>query len=87
MNHLSSRHHICARSRGGTNLPENIIRIQDNVHVALHIVFGNMLPHEQIARIVSIADTALSEEFKSKILRQVDRHPDWIYEKGVLVPR
>ena len=84
MAHRFSRHHICPTSRGGTNLPDNIVRLTHNVHVALHQILDNRLPHEQIERLLDINGTALREEFKHKIRRQLYRDRDWIYENGVL---
>jgi hypothetical protein len=84
MAHRFSRHHICPTSRGGTSLPDNIVRLTHNVHVALHQILDNRLPHEQIERLLDINGTALRDEFKHKIRRQLSKDADWIYQNGVL---
>lgn len=59
----------------------------NRTHVAFHEIFDNRLPHEQIGYLMSINKTALSEEFKHKIQRQILKDPQWIYENGVIIPR
>ena len=78
-----SRHHILPSSRGGTNVPENIVRLTTNVHEALHILLSNMTPTEQIDRLLNIGDTALRGEFKEAVRRELAKHPDYIYERGI----
>jgi hypothetical protein len=79
-----TKHHIAPTSRGGTDNERNIVRLVNNVHVALHQVFSNMLPHEQLGRLIDINSTALREEFKQEIFRILDSRNDYVYKNGIL---
>ena len=79
---LESIHHLCATSRGGTNDPRNIPRIRHKVHEALHTIFGNELPHEQIESILQLSEDVLKPVYKERI-REVNRTV-WAYQKGIL---
>lgn len=81
-----TRHHIVPQSREGSDSPDNLVRLCDNVHVAFHIVFDNLTPDEQIDRLMTINSSALRPEFKEKIRKILDKGPDWTYEDGVFVP-
>jgi hypothetical protein len=80
--HLESTHHLCATSRGGTNDPRNIPRINHKVHEALHRIFGNALPHEQVEMIVELAAPVLKEKYRDQIY-EINRS-GWMYQKGIL---
>ena len=83
-----TKHHIVPRSRNGTWYAGNIKIIRENIHVALHALFYNRTPPEQIKRIMEIADTALTTEFKNdvaKILKESDN--SYYYNKWVLIPK
>lgn len=36
-----NRHHIKAKSRGGSYQPSNLILLDENRHAAFHLLFGN----------------------------------------------
>jgi len=46
----------------------------------------NQTPDEQIERILDISSTALTDEFKGKIL-EVIQDTDMIYRRGILIPK
>lgn len=80
-----TRHHICATSRGGARKDErNVVRLVNNVHVAIHQVFANMLPHEQIGRLMDINSTALREDFRQDMAAIIDNYDDYFYKNGIL---
>ena len=79
---LESIHHICPTSRGGTNDPRNIPRISDKVHLAIHTIFSNELPHEQIETILQISEEVLKPAYKDAI-RQIILTV-WAYQRGIL---
>lgn len=56
------------------------------MHSAFHLVFSNDDPVEQIIRLVSDINTkALTEEFKSDVLKLLNEEDDdYYYKKGVL---
>jgi len=57
-----SNHHIKPSSRGGSNEDENTCMIPSAFHEALHILFHNMTPQEQLKFV---------QEF-NRIARKVD---------------
>lgn len=79
-------HHLVPTSRGGERFdPRNRKLMRENRHVAFHVVFDNLTPDEQIARILEINSTALRREFGDKVRRLLERGDDWIYEDGIFV--
>jgi len=80
-------HHIVPVSRDGASHPSNLVKLVDSYHIAIHRVFSNDTPTEQINRLLTINDTALCDEFKHKIRAILDKDPDWIYNAGILIPR
>ena len=38
---IKNKHHNVAKSRGGTGLSKNIVRLDENRHNAFHLLFGN----------------------------------------------
>jgi len=79
---LESIHHLCATSRGGTNDPRNIPRIRHKVHEALHTIFSNELPHEQIETLLQLSEEVLKPQYKEQI-RAINSR-GWMYQKGIL---
>lgn len=62
-----TRHHIIPKSCGGKNNRSNISKLRQIDHRALHQVFSNDSPHEQILRILENSKSVLTLEFKEKI--------------------
>ena len=58
-------HHEIPKSMGGTNYHENIVRLTDNVHKAVHTLFVNEVPHQQLWTVIDIAGESLSQEFRN----------------------
>ena len=78
------RHHILPRSRKWANIWENIVKLDRRKHNALHMLFDNKTPPEQIARILDIADTALTEQVKSDIIKILNNFElDYWYNKWI----
>ena len=63
-----SRHHKICRSRGGNYADVNLVELEDKKHEALHTVFHNMLPHEQLAYLIKLNAEVLTAEFREKLL-------------------
>lgn len=80
-------HHILAKSRWWTSINDNKIQLYDNFHNSFHLVFWNLNIREQLSKILSISNTAITEEFKQdifKILKETEDdyyYKDWIYLK------
>jgi hypothetical protein len=62
------RHHRICKSRGGDDNPPNNTLMNYNKHHALHTVFDNQHPLEQLVTIVDIAELVLVPEFRVLIL-------------------
>ena len=77
-----SDHHICATSRGGTEDRRNIMRINDKIHLAIHTIFSNELPHEQIETLLQLSEEVLKPQYKEQIRALNSR--GWMYQKGIL---
>jgi len=60
-------HHLLPKSRGGSNLPVNVRRVNDNFHRAFHRVFENRSPIEQIAMIANLNSPCLTMDFCEKV--------------------
>lgn len=74
-------HHILAQSRAGTSVKDNKIKLYDNFHNAFHTVFGNLNIREQLSKILSISNTAITEDFKQDIFKILKETEDDYYYK------
>jgi len=69
---MYSNHHILPRSKNWSNNKNNIVKLENRRHNALHMLFENKTPREQIERILDISTTALTDEVKSDIIKILD---------------
>ena len=84
MEKFYNKHHILCKSRWWTNNKQNIVKLDTRVHNALHLMFANGTPSEQIARILDISSTALTSEVKSDIIKILDnKELDYWYKRAV----
>ena len=86
---VKTNHHLVPKSLGGSNAPANIRRIHDNFHRAFHQVFENRSPIGQIAMITDLNAPCLTMDFCVRVneLLKDSQDIDYVYKKGVLVPR
>lgn len=63
-----SRHHLLPSSRYGSNNPENISIIKDNLHRSIHQLFANQMIAEQLITTVNISAKALREDVREWLL-------------------
>lgn len=61
------QHHRIPTSRGGTDDPSNLLNMWDSTHEALHTVFGDRMPHEQIDRILALNAPVMKDRIRRKI--------------------
>jgi hypothetical protein len=47
-----NKHHIVPSSQKGSSRKQNLVRLDKRVHIALHLIFNNMTPPEQIERLI-----------------------------------
>ena len=78
-----TKHHCVPRSKWGTSNPENITKLKDNIHIALHQLFANMTPSEQIKHILDINTEAIQWDFRADILKIIDLYNEDIYHLRV----
>ena len=69
MNYKYNTHHIIPRSRYGSNHIDNKIKLDVRKHRALHMLFDNKTPREQLERIIDISSTSLTDEVQSDIIQ------------------
>lgn len=84
----TSIHHILPRSMDGNNDKDNLIRIKDNYHRALHTLFSNKMIAEQLIRTVEISENALREDVREWLLetltsRDIDDPYEWYKSKVI----
>jgi len=85
---IQNCHHILPTSRQWSNYYNNKIMLYQSVHDALHRMYGNATPREQLLQLLFINSKALSAEFKSDILKVLEETDDeYYYENWVLKPR
>ena len=61
-------HHCVPKSKGGTNNPENLKTMLITRHRALHILYENSTPDEQLITNLSINSWVLRWEFRQDIM-------------------
>jgi len=84
MNNSFDNHHILPRSKWWSSNKNNIIRLDTKYHRNLHQLFLNRTPIEQIEKILSIRETALTDDVKNDIRRILTMDDlEYFYNKGV----
>lgn len=79
-------HHILAKSQWGTNQKENRIKLYSPVHFALHRLFGNWTPIDQLHQLLTINGKALTDEFKKDILTILkESDKEYYYKNGIYI--
>ena len=76
-------HHLVPQSREGSDRFVNLKRVKHTVHVALHQLFENDMPHEQIARVVAFNSQCLTDDFKVRIneaLKDAYTDSEYVYK-------
>ena len=89
MQNKLTRHHIVPKSMNWSNTPDNIKKLKDNIHRALHILFSNQTPVEQMETLMySINTTALTYEFKNDIWKILSiKDDEYFYKNWILIPK
>lgn len=80
-------HHILPKSRGWNWEPENIVKIEVNLHAAYHRLFENDMPHEAMQRLLYFNRTALQKEYYEKVMSVLDWSTEYIYKWHLLIPK
>ena len=70
----TSIHHLVPRSREGTNEPENLTRIKETTHRAIHTLFENKLIAEQLITTVNLSQQAMRPEVVQRLIETLTAH-------------
>lgn len=87
MKKINNIHHLCPRSRieWDINNPDNLKKVNSNFHIAFHQVFENLLPHEQMAYILTFNKSVLNLKFVREVKDILEdknyKYRDWIFIK------
>ena len=85
---LFNKHHIIPTSKWWTNIDENIQKIPVQIHNAIHLLFQNKTPAEQIKALIKLNSKVLTEDFKSRIKEIINlANEEWIYINWVYIPK
>lgn len=82
----TNRHHLYPKSKGGTFHNDNIIRIDTRVHDAIHLLFENDCPHEQLQRLLYFSRSALQRDYYERVMKVITTSKEYIYKDGVFLP-
>lgn len=86
-------HHICPTSRWGINTPENKVRLKVNVHRALHLLFNNNTPDEQLLDVLNYNSKVFKKEFHQELYnllkaKEVEEiYKEWVFKNWIIVPK
>ena len=80
-----TRHHVIPRSRWGKDRIENIQELKQCRHRALHILYGNALPHEQLRLDLSRNAQVIVWEQVMRIMEILNHiQPEEFYKKEAI---
>lgn len=83
-NHKHNKHHKICKSRWWNNSTENVEAIYIRTHDAIHTLFGNLLPHEQMKRLMQINGSVCTDMFSEDLLKILETtEKDYFYKNGV----
>jgi ATP sulfurylase len=73
-NNIRTTHHIVPRHEWGTNDEENLIRLQEKPHQALHILHQTRLIAEQLIHTVELSQKAMRPEVVEWLVDTLTAH-------------
>ena len=73
-NNIRTTHHIVPRHEWGTNNEENLIRLQEKPHQALHILHQTRLIAEQLIHTVELSQKAMRPEVVEWLVDTLTAH-------------
>ena len=89
----TNKHHLMPKSRGWKDNINNIKRLKVNFHNALHIIFNNDTPTEQLLDLLDLNSQILKDRFKEELFdvikakRVEDIYKNWIIKRWIIVPK
>ena len=89
----TNRHHLMPKSRWGLDNNANILRMWKVVHSALHTLFDNSTPTEQIESLVNINSKVFTKEFTKELFEVLydnkieEIYKNWVIKNWVVRPK
>jgi len=62
-----TKHHLITKSNWGNNHYDNIAKLWDNQHKALHTLFEDQILHQQVQTLVDLTWKAINKNFRDDI--------------------
>jgi hypothetical protein len=84
---LFNKHHLIPTSKWWLNVEDNILKIPVQIHNAIHLLFQNKRPDEQIKQLLKLNSDVLTEDFKWRIREVIENWKDWTYIRWVYIPK
>jgi hypothetical protein len=66
-----NRHHIKAKSRGGTMSPKNLILLDENKHAAFHLLFGLRTFREAASLLIRASEMKERQSAKKDVFTSI----------------
>ena len=66
-----TKHHILPKSLWGNRHYDNIAKLRETKHRALHTMFHNQAPHEQVLELIDLTWKAINKTFSEAIIETV----------------
>lgn len=76
-------HHIISRAVGGSNAQENLVVLDRTTHERLHLLFKNMMPHEQMIYLLKINESAMKRDVVIELYTLLNNPETALYKKEV----
>lgn len=71
---IRTNHHIVPRSKWGSNDDDNLLRIKETPHQAIHILHVNKLIAEQLIRTIELSEKAMRPEVVQRLMDTLTQH-------------
>lgn len=75
MRNKITNHHKVTKSHGGNNHYDNIVKLPETKHRALHTLFEDQLLHQQVQTLVDLTGKAINKNFRDDVMSVM-----WDYE-------
>ena len=84
--HVMTVHHKLTQAFWWNSMPQNIVMLRENVHQALHTIFGQDTPIQRLRRLIEVDKTTLHPDVYKEIDKVLARY-EWAMEIQIYDPR
>ena len=77
---MKTKHHQVPTSRNGSNSPNNIIMLEEELHQDHHRLLGNLTPAEQLELVLELNAKVMREAVVEEISEILNRDPHRLYK-------